>query len=145
MLRRAALAVLAALAMPPVALAEEDGPDEAAPDAPFTLDNAACPAFLTGIWLANSQQDFGGALWHVTEALVFNPDGRIEQAFAAGTAGEEPQETKTFGAWTAGPGTAKDRCALSLVFEEGERRDVEVAALAATRILVDGQPFTRAR
>ena len=82
---------------------------------------------------------------HVTEALVFNPDGRIEQAFAAGTAGEEPQETKTFGAWTAGPGRAKDRCALSLVFEEGERRDVEVAALAATRILVDGQPFTRAR
>ena len=145
MLRRAALAVLAALAMPPVALAEEDGPDETAPDAPFTLDNAACSAFLTGIWLANSQQDFGGALWHVTEALVFNPDGRLEQAFAAGTAGEDPEETKTFGAWTAGPGGAADRCAVTIVFEEGETRALEVAALTGTRILVDGQAFTRAR
>lgn len=142
MLRRA---VLAALLLFPAALAAEEEPNAAAPDAPFTLDNSACPAFLTGIWLANSQQDLGGALWHVTEALVFNPDGRIEQAFAAGTAGDDPEETKTFGTWTAGPGATSDRCAVTLIFEEGETRSVDVAALTGTRVLIEGQAFTRAR
>ncbi len=137
-------ALCAVLLATPVA-AQEEAEGDAAAEAPFTLDNAACPAFLAGIWLANSQQDFGGAIWHVTEALVLNPNGVVELAFAAGVSGDEPEETKTFGTWVAGPGSAKDRCALIIAFEEGERRIVEAAALTATQIRVDGQAFTRAR
>lgn len=142
---RAVLALAALLALP--ALAEE-GQEETG-DAPFVFDNAACPTFLAGIWLANSQQDIGTdgapALWHVTEALVLNANGILELAFASGVAGEEPEETKTPGAWTAGAGAAKDRCTLDLAFEGGARRRSEVAVISETRIRVDGQPFTRIR
>ncbi|MFT3810675.1 MAG: hypothetical protein QM698_12215 [Micropepsaceae bacterium] len=138
-----ALAVLPAMAQD-----GDDGADVAA-GAPFTFDNTACPAFLTGVWLANSQQDVAPgpdqALWHVTEAMVFNADGVLEHAFASGVAGDEPEETKTFGTWLATPGPAKDRCAVTFTFEEGERRASEVVVTAETRMSIDGQAFTRAR
>lgn len=130
------------------ALAQEEPPGEAEPEPAFKLDNAACPDFLTGIWLANSQQDVAPgpdqAIWHVTEAMVFNGDGTLEHAFASGVSGDEPEETKTFGVWTAGPGRAEDRCVVSLVFEEGEQRTAEVLAVTRTSILLDGQALTRA-
>lgn len=118
-------------------------------EAPFAFDNTTCPVFMAGIWLANSQQDVGRggeqALWHVTEALVLNEGGKLELAFASGISGDEPVETKTFGAWTAAPGATENSCALTLAFEEGERRMSPVAVHAETRILVDGQAFTRIR
>lgn len=130
------------------ALAQEEPPGEAASEPDFKLDNTACPTFMVGIWLANSQQDVAPgadqAIWHVTEAMVFNADGTLEHAFASGVSGDEPEETKTFGVWTAGPGSAPDRCAVSLSLEEGERRAAEVLALTRTSILLDGQAFTRA-
>ena len=130
--------------------AAQDGDDSAAPvEAAFTFDNTTCPAFLTGVWLANSQQDVAPgpdqALWHVTEAIVFNADGVLEHAFASGVAGDEPEETKTFGTWIASPGTTKNRCTLAITFEEGETRTSEVAVTAQTRMTIDGQAFTRAR
>jgi hypothetical protein len=140
------LALLALLAVP-LAHAEEDGPDSTPAEPPFTFDNTVCPAFLTGIWLANSQQDVAPgpdqALWHVTEALVLNEGGVLEQAFASGISGDEPEETKTFGVWTAGPGSAADRCAFAFTFEEGARMAGEVKVLTRARILVDGQAFAR--
>lgn len=144
MLRRSAL--IAALLVAPAAAQEEpDGTAGAEP--PFIFDNATCPGFLTGIWLANSQQDVAPgpdqALWHVTEALVLNESGVLERAFAAGISGDEPEETKTFGTWATGAGSAADRCTLSFVFEEGQRQMGEVVVLTRTRILVDGQAFTR--
>ena len=146
MLRRVTLIAVMLLA---TAAAQDEPDGEPEPDTPFKLDNTACPTFLTGIWLANSQQDVAPgpdqALWHVTAALVLNPDGKVEQAFAAGVAGDEPEETKTFGTWLAGPGSAKDRCTLAIVFEEGEQRTAEVTATTGTRILIDGQAFPRAR
>ena len=144
---RAAVLLLALAGLPAYAQDGEDGVDAAVPA--FTFDNASCPIFLTGIWLANSQQDVAPgpeqALWHVTEAIVFNADSVLEHAFASGVAGEEPEETKTFGTWAAGPGAAKDRCTLAIVFEEGEKRASEVVVSAANRVMIDGQPFTRAR
>ncbi len=142
--------VLAALVclMPAMAQDGEEGIDTG-PETAFTFDNTACPAFLSGVWLANSQQDVAPgpdqALWHVTEAMVFNADGVLEHAFASGVAGVEPEETKTFGTWAAAAGPAKDRCAVSFTFEEGERRMSEVVVNAETRIAIDGQAFTRAR
>lgn len=141
--------VLAALLAVAPAHAEGEVTAEA-PGAPaFRLDSAACPAFLSGIWLANSQQDVGRggdpAIWHVTQALVLDASGRLEFAFAAGIAGDEPEETKTFGAWTAGPGAAAETCALTLVFEESERRTLSVTATSQTRMQAGGQSFTRAR
>lgn len=145
---RPALALAALLALPAAAQDGEDGaPDTGEPV--FAFDNAACPAFLTGVWLANSQQDIGKggaqALWHVTEAMVLNETGISERAFAAGVAGDEPEETKTAGTWAAGPGAAKDRCNLAFVYEEGERQSSEVTVESQSRIQVDGQPFTRLR
>lgn len=141
-------ALCAALFVTPVT-AQEGAEGDVIVDPPFTLDNSACPAFLTGIWLATSQQDVapgpGEALWSVTEAMVFNAGGMLEHAFASGVAGDEPEETKTFGTWTAGPGAAPDRCALSLVFEEGETRAGEVVVTGQTGITIDGQAFTRIR
>lgn len=146
MLRRFALCAVLALA-PAAAQEEPDGPADT--ETAFVFDNTACPVFLTGIWLANSQQDVAPgpdqALWHVTEAMVFNADGTLEHAFASGISGDTPEETKTFGTWTAAPGQVKDRCNLAFVLEEGEKRSGEVAVLARTRILLDGQPFTRAQ
>ncbi len=146
MLRRFALCAVIAL---PSAVAQEEPDGDPAADAPFVFDNAACQVFLAGIWLANSQQDIGTggaqALWHVTEALVLNDTGVAELAFASGVAGDEPEETKTAGTWTAAPGDAPDRCVLALAFEEGQRQDSAVTVTAETRIQVDGQAFTRLR
>lgn len=139
-------ALLAVLIMP-LAQAEEDGPETTPAEAGFVFDNATCPAFLTGIWLANSQQDVAPgadqAIWHVTQAMVFNADGTLERAFASGVAGDDPEETKTYGTWQAGPGPEKDRCALSLTYEEGQSEADGVTVLTRTRILLGGQPFTR--
>lgn len=146
---RARFIFAAVLCLTPACAQGAEESAEGAAETAFTFDNTACPAFLTGVWLANSQQDVAPgpdqALWHVTEAMVFNADGVLEHAFASGVAGDEPEETKTFGTWTAAPGPMKDRCAVNFTFEEGERRTSEVVVTAETRIAIDGQAFTRAR
>ncbi len=122
-----------------------DGAEEPA----FTLDTAACPNFLAGIWLATSQQDVGRggeqALWHVTEALVLDASGVLELAFASGIAGDETEETKSYGVWAATAGARGDRCALTLSFDEGESWTLDVTASSRTRMQAGGQAFTRAR